>query len=87
MSLVTPFVSAFHAVLPLQANELELLFDLLRARLAATISIMRWRIAQRGADDEYTSLYSQGESDAEAFLLRLNSLGRSAFLNNLKNAI
>ena len=87
MSLITPFVAAFHAVLPLQADELELLFDLLRARLTATISIMRWRVAQRGADDEYTSLYSQGESDAEAFLLRLNSLGRRAFLINLNKAI
>jgi Ser/Thr protein kinase RdoA (MazF antagonist) len=87
MLLLTPFVAAFHAVLPLQADELELLFDLLRARLTATISIMRWRVAQRGADDEYTSLYSQGESDAEAFLLRLNSLGRRAFLSNLNKAI
>ena len=83
MSLLAPFVAAFHAVLPLQAQELELLFDLLRARLSATISIMRWRVAQRGAEDEYTSLYSEGESDADAFLLRLNSLGRRAFLKKL----
>jgi len=87
MALITPFVAAFHAVLPLQADELELLFDLLRARLTATISILRWRVAQRGPDDEYTSLYSQGESDAETFLLRLNSLGRRAFLSNLKKMI
>jgi hydroxylysine kinase len=89
LSLIAPFVAAYNSVLPLRANELELLFDLVRTRLAATISILCWRVAQRGQDDEYTSLYKQGESDAETFLLRLDYLGRSEFLNainkNLKN--
>lgn len=87
LSLIIPFVVAYHSVTPLQAGELELLFDLVRARLAATISILRWRVAQRGENDEYTNLYSQSESDAEAFLLRLNSLGRSEFLSAVNKSI
>ncbi len=84
LSLIAPFVVAYNSLLPLQADEIKLLFDLVRARLSATISILRWRVAQRGADDEYTSLYSQGESDAESFLLRLDSLGRDEFLSTIK---
>ncbi len=89
LALILPFVVAYNSLLPLQANELKLLFDLVRVRLAATISILRWRIAQRGEEDEYTSLYWQGESDAEVFLQRLDSLGRSEFVSiinkNIKN--
>lgn len=87
LSLVAPFVAAYNSVLPLRADELELLFDLLRTRLAATLSILHWRVAQRGADDEYASLHLQLESDAEAFLLRLNSLGRSGFLNAVNKTL
>ena len=87
LSLIAPFVGAYNSLIPLQADELELLFDLVRARLAATISILRWRVAQRGADDEYASLHWQGESDAEAFLLRLDSLGRSEFLSVISKYI
>ena len=87
LSLIAPFVNAYNSFNPLQAEELELLFDLVRARLAATISILRWRIAQRGEDDEYASLHWQGESDAEAFLLRLDSLGRSEFLSVINKRI
>ncbi len=87
LSLVAPFIAAYNSLLPLQADEIELLFDLVRARLSATISILRWRVAQRGADDEYASLNLEGESDAESFLLRLDSLGRGEFLNTIKKNI
>ncbi len=87
MSLVAPFVAAYNSVMPLQSEELELLFDLVRARLSATISILRWRVVQRGEDDEYTSQYLQGESDAEVFLSRLDSLGRDDFLKVIHKAI
>lgn len=87
LSLIVPFVSAYNALLPLQADEVGLLYDLVRARLSATISILRWRVAQRGADDIYSSLSMQRESDAESFLLRLNSLGRSKFMKQIKKGI
>lgn len=87
LSLIAPFVAAYNSVLPLRADELELLFDLVRARLAATISILRWRVAQRGQDDEYSSLNEQSESDAETFLLRLDSLGRGEFLSAINKSL
>lgn len=87
LSLIAPFVGAYNSLLPLQADELELLFDLVRARLSATISILRWHVARRGEDDEYTSLNSQGESDADIFLARLDSLGRGEFLRTINKAI
>lgn len=82
--LLGPFVAAYHSVLPLFDEELALLFDLIRARLVATITILCWRSATRGADDVYSSQNQSGESDAELFLLRLNSLGRNEFNRQLK---
>lgn len=84
LALVGPFVAAYHSLLPLADEELALLFDLIRARLVATISILCWRAATRGADDEYSSQNLSGESDAEAYFLRLNSLGRDEFAHQLK---
>ncbi len=43
---IVEFISAYHRVLPLQPLELELLLDLIRARLATTVLITSWR-AQR----------------------------------------
>jgi Ser/Thr protein kinase RdoA (MazF antagonist) len=85
--LVGPFIAAYHSVVPLFDDEIELLFDLIRARLIATITILSWRTATRGADDAYSSQNQSGESDAEMFLSRLNSLGRKEFNRQLKNYI
>ena len=85
--LVGPFIAAYHSVLPLFDDEIGLLFDLIRARLVATIAILCWRTATRGADDEYSSQNQSGESDAEMFLLRLNSQGRKEFNRQLKKYI
>jgi hydroxylysine kinase len=84
--LITSFVAGFNKVLPLQEAELELLFDLVRARLAATISILRWRAASRGADDEYARDYLQSERGAEAFLQHLATLGRRRFTERVQAA-
>ncbi|MGI9201107.1 MAG: phosphotransferase [Woeseiaceae bacterium] len=85
--LVGPFIAAYHSVLPLFDDEIELLFDLIRARLVATIAILCWRTATRGADDAYSNQNQGGESDAEMYLLRLNSLGRDEFDSQLKKYI
>ena len=84
LSLITPFVVGFNRVLPLQDAELELLFDLIRVRLAATIAILHWRAAMRGPADEYSRHYLQHERSAETFLARLDSLGRSEFGERIK---
>lgn len=83
LAAVSPFVAAYHAVLPLQSDEIDLLFDLIRARLVATITILRWRAATRGAEDDYSSQNLSGESDAEIFFERLNCFGRDRFCERI----
>ncbi|MDH4125111.1 MAG: phosphotransferase [Gammaproteobacteria bacterium] len=86
LRLIAPFVSAFHRVVPLQQAETSLLFDLVRARLSATISILRWRAAMRGATDKYSLDYMQSERSAETFLARLDAIGRDAFTERVRGA-
>lgn len=86
LQLITPFVAAYSRIIPLQAAEIDVLFDLIRVRLAATISILRWRAATRGPDDEYSRDYLQRESSAEVFLKRLESVGRAAFTESMRRS-
>lgn len=83
LALVRPFVAGFHRVLPLQTDEMELLFDLVRVRLAATVTILRWRAATRGSADEYSRQFLHSERDAEIFLAGIDALGRDAFTEAL----
>lgn len=84
---IEPFVAAYQSVLPLQDGELALLFDLLRTRLAATISILNWRAAVRGAGDAYSRQNLLGESDAPGFLEGLDALGRDKFFDRIRKFI
>ncbi len=38
-----PFISSYNAVLPLESRELEILYDLIAARLVITVAITNWR--------------------------------------------
>ena len=38
-----PFISSYNAVLPLESSELEILYDLIAARLVITVAITNWR--------------------------------------------
>ena len=87
LAWLNPFVAAYHDVLPLHDSELELLFDMLRARLATSITILGWRSAVRGADDAYSQQNLQAESEAANFLLRLDELGRGQFIDQLQKYI
>jgi len=57
---VIPFVAAYHAILPLNEAELEVLFSLVQARLTMVVAISGWRAAR--------------EPDNAAYLLRNNAL-------------
>lgn len=85
LRLIAPFIAAYDRVIALREIELALLFDLVRARLAATISILRWHLAARGAGDQYAREYAQSERGAETFLERLDELGRDAFTQRVRN--
>lgn len=43
---IAPFVTAYHAVLPLRAEEIDLLFTLMAARLVMVVAISGWRAAR-----------------------------------------
>lgn len=83
LSLIGPFVAAYHAVLPLHQNELDLLFDTVRARLAITITILYWRLAEKAEQDAYRDKALLTEAGAVHFLSALDELGRDEFLTRL----
>lgn len=70
-------LAAYHSVTPLETAETDLLFDLVRTRLAATISIRHWRIGEKSPDDPYLQKILQ-ENTAEDFLSRLDELPRES---------
>jgi hydroxylysine kinase len=73
---VAAFVSGYHSVTALERPETDILFDLIRTRLAATISIRYWRVNERSPDDPYLRKTLQNNS-AEKFLSRLDELPRN----------
>ena len=64
-----------------------MLFDLIRTRLATTVSILHWRLAARNEDDDYRQGALVKESGAQVFLSRLNDLGRNSFNERLYDAV
>ena len=53
LSTIAEFTAAYHAVNPLQPAELDVLFDLVRARLAMVVAISGWRAARHPENAEY----------------------------------
>ncbi len=83
LELIAPFVAGYHAATPLLEAEIALLFDLVRARLATTITLLYWRLDARHGDDSYRQITLQQETGAYAFLQALEGLGRTGFLRTL----
>jgi len=50
---IAPFVAAYHAVLPLQPTEIDLLFTLITARLVMVVAISGWRAARHPDNAAY----------------------------------
>ena len=86
LSLTAPFITGYNSITALEDVELEMLFDLIRVRLVATITILRWRLAMRGKDDDYAGHFLESERSAENFLLRLDTLGRISFTERVRDA-
>ena len=83
LQFIVPFVEAYHSIMPLNALEADLLFDLVRARLGMTVTLLYWRLGARSEDDPYRQKALDGESGAERYLALLDSLGRTAFRQKL----
>ncbi|MDJ0813298.1 MAG: phosphotransferase [Woeseiaceae bacterium] len=79
LAVPAAFARGFDSESPLEYRERELLFDLIRMRLATTITILYWRASARSADDPYLRKALE-ERGAERFLRHLSQLGQERFL-------
>ncbi|EHP39603.1 aminoglycoside phosphotransferase [Cupriavidus basilensis OR16] len=53
LATLADFAAAYHAVLPLQADEIDVLFDLVQARLVMVVAISGWRAARHPENAPY----------------------------------
>jgi Ser/Thr protein kinase RdoA (MazF antagonist) len=74
----TALVAGFDSITPLMEAEKAVLFDLIRTRLAATITIMYWRMSARSSDDPYLKKAFR-ERSSEHFLRHISRLGQKHF--------
>ena len=79
LRLLRPFLAAYTQLLPLTPGETELLFHLVRARLATTITLLYWRLSDRPPGDEYRRKSLLQERSASHFLTALDHLGKDGF--------
>jgi hydroxylysine kinase len=77
------FVAAYHAVVPLEPIEVDLLFDLMAARFLATVAITGWRAARYPQNSTYIL---RNNPSAWAGLENLNSLSRKQAQSILRRA-
>ena len=83
LQFIAPFVAAYHARNPLQPEEFDVLFDLVRTRLSMTLIILYWRLAARAEDDPYRQKSLQVNHNALSFLDALSRLGQAAFAERI----
>jgi Ser/Thr protein kinase RdoA (MazF antagonist) len=83
LRLIEPFVVAYNQENALLDDEFEVIFDLIRARLAMTLIILHWRLAARDADDPYRQKSLAANSNALDFLRNLSNFGREAFIQRI----
>ena len=86
LALAISFVAGYDAITTLDSTEFEVLYDLVRTRLATTLTIMYWRKTARTEDDEYLQAALQSECNAERFLQDVNSVTRRDFSARLRQA-
>jgi Ser/Thr protein kinase RdoA (MazF antagonist) len=78
LSGIAEFLSAYHSVTPLDIAEIDILFDLIKTRLAASITILFWRATLRGADDAYLAGAVRSEGNAADYLNILLQMPRES---------
>lgn len=87
MRFIAPLVSAYHAENPLLSEEFAVLFDLVRTRLAMTITILYWRLSARDEGDSYRQQSLAAERNAFEFLTALDALGPGGFSEAVARAV
>jgi len=76
LALIAEFLAAYHGVTPLTLHEIDMLFELLKARICASIAILCWRASFREAGDPYLEMILSSDSCAEHFLAQLMAIPR-----------
>ena len=84
LGLVAPLVAGYDSVTRLTDVELELLYPLLRTRLATSIVLLYWRLQERSDGDAYSQASLASEGDAERFLKALGEIGSERFLQRMR---
>lgn len=85
LALIAEFVAAYHSVVPLTRAEIDILFTLIKTRLATSIAILYWRAAQQKKNDLYLANTLLSESSAEFFLQRLAEIPRDNALRTFRS--
>lgn len=85
LALIAEFVSAYHAVVPLTSAEIDILFTLIKTRLAVSIAILHWRAALKDENDPYLANTLNAESSAEFFLQRLVEIPRENAIRTFRS--
>ena len=80
------FVAGYTEIARLEARELTLLQDLVRTRLATTVTILHWRLSARDEGDAYATKSLQSEGGAAHFLERIEAVPRAEFNDRLLTA-
>jgi len=79
---IQALVAGFDSIVPLEDRECELLFDLIRMRLATTITILHWRKSARSEEDAYLKKALR-ERSSEHFLRTINGIARRGFADRV----
>lgn len=82
---IEPFLAGYQSVVPLDAAEKSVFFDLVRARLATSIVLLYWRLGERPEGDAYRQKSQELERGASHFLRALDLLGREQFTRKISN--
>ena len=77
LAKIAEFLAGYHSITPLEISEIDLLFDLVKTRLAASIAILSWRTALRGGDDPYLAGGVASEGNNAMFLQVLLEMPRA----------
>jgi len=83
LDTIVPFVAAYHAVLPLQRAEIDLLFTLMTARLLIVVAISGWRAARHPDNAAYVL---RNNPLSWARLTACEQLGNDAATGTLRRA-
>lgn len=87
LQLIAPLIAGYSSIASLQEREIALLFDLVRVRLATTITLLFWRLAARDANDPYRQKTLCEEAGAMRFLGALDAHGRAEFERHIASAV